>query len=164
MKVLWAGLALLMSISSAQSCQIDSKFDPFYYANSADTVLIGDISQYKAFAIEKHGIKFKFAKFFVTPKQLFSGVHEDPFWAVWWSTVRFSPPSQRPGTSLIALRSQSDPHGFNVSKEVLQDTVGNDFLEVLQDLCYPESAIFHPHSPEAQAIIEVLGKQTEAEQ
>lgn len=48
-------------------------------------------------------------------------------------------------------------------KAHLPKTMGSNLFELLQQSC-SEASIFSPHSPEAQAIIEVLGKQAEAEQ
>ncbi len=163
MKALWAGLAFLMSISSAQACRMDSKFNPAY-AQGADIVLLGDISQYETISNEKHAGRIDFARFLVTPKQFFSGEVKEPFWAIWRGTARFSPPSKWQGTWLMALAWKNEAHMYPRPKGTLRKPAGNDPMEILQDTCYPEPAIFSPDSPEAQAIIEVLGKQTEAEQ
>ena len=48
-------------------------------------------------------------------------------------------------------------------KAHLPKTMGSNLFELFQQSC-SEASIFSPHSPKAQAIIEVLGKQAEAEQ
>jgi hypothetical protein len=142
---------------------MDTKFTPTRYANSADTVLIGEISQYELVTVNNRGVTSEFARFFVTPKQTLSGNPEEPFWAIWRSTARFSPPGFKQGAWLMALNWQRQSHKPSTLKEDFPKATGDRLFEIYQDLCYPETWIFRPHSPEAQAIIEVLRKQTEVD-
>lgn len=63
----------------------------------------------------------------------------------------------------MALNWQRQSHKPSTLKEDFPKATGDRLFEIYQDLCYPETWIFRPHSPEAQAIIEVLRKQTEVD-
>ncbi len=163
MKAFWAGLAFLMSISSAQSCQIDSKASSSF-ADLAKVVLIGNISQHVVVKSESLGRTSEYVRFLVVPKQSFSGKVKEPFWAVSRATAWFNAPDLRQGDWLMAFTIKKAPHLSSASKKVRQLIAGYRLVKTLQDPCSSGPAIFRPQSPKAQAIIEILRKQTEAEQ